>query len=184
MAGGNVALIVVSGAPGTGKSTIASALGAGLGLPVLALDPIKEALADTLGLGDQSWSFRLGDAAAEIVFRLSAQFPHAVAEGWWRGARRERARAEFAGALELFCYCDPQLAVTRMRGRHESGRHPIHRDTMDPSVLDDAAPLVAAVTPIGLGPALIEVDTGLPGAAARALAAVAAVLGHEAAGGR
>ena len=46
-----VTLIVVSGAPGTGKSTIAAALGAALRFPVLSLDPIKEALADVLGLG-------------------------------------------------------------------------------------------------------------------------------------
>jgi predicted kinase len=46
-----VTLIVVSGAPGTGKSTIAAALGASLRFPVLSLDPIKEALADALGLG-------------------------------------------------------------------------------------------------------------------------------------
>jgi predicted kinase len=46
-----VPLIVVSGAPGTGKFTIAAALGAALRFPVLSLDPIKEALADVLGLG-------------------------------------------------------------------------------------------------------------------------------------
>jgi chloramphenicol 3-O-phosphotransferase len=45
-----VTLIVVSGAPGTGKSTIAAALGAVLRFPVLSLDPIKEVLADVLGL--------------------------------------------------------------------------------------------------------------------------------------
>jgi Adenylate kinase and related kinases len=80
-----VTLIVVSGAPGTGKSTIAAALGAALRFPVLSLDPIKEALADVLGLGGEDWSNQVGDAAAEVVFRLAAAFPDAVAEGWWRG---------------------------------------------------------------------------------------------------
>ena len=41
-------LIVVSGAPGTGKSTIAAALGAAMRFPMLSLDPIKEALAATV----------------------------------------------------------------------------------------------------------------------------------------
>jgi AAA domain len=58
-----MSLIVVTGAPGTGKSTIAAALTAGLGWPLLALDSIKEALADVLGLGDEDWSNRRGDAA-------------------------------------------------------------------------------------------------------------------------
>ena len=47
---------VVSGAPGTGKSTIANALGSALRFPVLSLDPVKEALADVLGLGGEDWS--------------------------------------------------------------------------------------------------------------------------------
>ena len=72
---------MVSGAPGTGKSTVAAALGAALRFPVLSLDPVKEALADVLGLGGEDWSNQVGDAAAEVVFRLAAAFPDAVAEG-------------------------------------------------------------------------------------------------------
>jgi predicted kinase len=166
-------VIVVSGAPGTGKSTVATALGTGLRWPVLALDAIKEALADVLGLGDEDWSDRVGDAAAEVVFRSSAQFPDVIAEGWWRGARRDRALAEFAGAAEVFCFCDPRLAASRMRARHESDRHPIHRDVMNPAILDRAAALAATVAPLGLGASLVQVDTGQPGASARAVAAVA-----------
>ena len=170
-------LIVVSGAPGTGKSTVAAAVAAPLCWPVLGLDPIKEALADVLGLGDEDWSNRVGDAAAEVVFRLSAQFPDAVAEGWWRGARRDRALAEFAGAIEVFCHCDPQLAASRMRSRLGSGRHPIHRDVINPGLLDAAAARASRVTPLGLGATLIDVDTGEQGAAAAA--AAAAALGRD-----
>ena len=171
---------MVSGAPGTGKSTIARALGAGLRLPVLSLDPIKEALADVLGLGDEDWSNRVGDAAAEVVFRLAAAFPDAVAEGWWRGARRDRALAEFAGAVEVFCHSDPELAAERSLARREAGRHPIHRDMINPGGVGSAAhieSLAATVTPLRLGGPLIEVDTGRPDAAADAVAAVRAVVG-------
>jgi predicted kinase len=171
-------VLVVSGAPGTGKSTVATALADSLRWPVLALDTIKEALADVLGLGEEGWSDRIGDAAAEIVFRLSAQFPEVIAEGWWRGARRERALGEFTGAVEVFCYCDPQLARSRMRSRHDTGRHPIHRDVINPSILDQAAALAGTVTPLGLGAALVRVDTGQDGAPARAVAAAAAALGR------
>ena len=173
-------LIVVSGAPGTGKSTIARELGAALRFCVLSLDPIKEALADVLGLGDEDWSDRVGDAAAEVVFRLAADGPGIVAEGWWRGARRDRAVAEFAGAVEVFCYCDPQLAATRSAARRGAGRHPIHRDVINPAGVGSAghiASLAATVTPLGLGGRLVEVDTGQEGAPARAVAAVRAVIG-------
>jgi predicted kinase len=168
-------LVVVSGAPGTGKSTIASALGAALRFPVLSLDPVKEALADVLGLGDEDWSFRVGDAAAEVVFRLAAAFPDAIAEGWWRGARRDRATAEFAGAVEVFCHCDPQLAADRVVARTGHGRHPIHRDVIRPVIPSQFVALVSSVTPLGLGRALVDVDTGAQDASARAVAAVMAV---------
>lgn len=55
------------------------ALAEDLGWPLLALDPIKETLADVLGLGAEDWSDRVGDAAAEVVFRLCAQFPTVIA---------------------------------------------------------------------------------------------------------
>ena len=173
-------LIVVSGAPGTGKSTIARELGADLRFGVLSLDPIKEALADVLGLGDEDWSNRVGDAAAEVVFRLATGFPDAVAEGWWRGVRRDRAVAEFAGAAEVFCHCDPALAAARVAARIGAGRHPIHRDVINPAGAGAAAyiaSLAATVTPLGLCGPLIEVDTGPPGAGAAAVAAVRAAAG-------
>jgi len=175
-----VTLIVVSGAPGTGKSTIARELGADLRFCVLSLDPIKEALADVLGLGDEDWSNRVGDAAAEVVFRQAAGFPDAIAEGWWRGARRDRAVAEFSGAVEVFCHCVPELAAARMAARHGTGRHPIHRDVINPAGAGapaHVASLAATVTPLGLGGPLVDVDTGAPGAQARAVAAVRAVIG-------
>jgi predicted kinase len=171
-------LIVVSGSPGTGKSTIAAALAADLRWPLLPLDPMKETLADVLGLGDEEWSNQLGDAAAEIIFRLSAEFPDVIAEGWWRGERRKRALAEFAGAVEVFCRCEPDLAGRRMRDRLGVTRHPIHRDVMNPAMLERAAMLAATVTPLRLGAALIEADTGRDGAPARAVAAVREALGR------
>jgi predicted kinase len=150
--------VVVSGAPGTGKSTLAAALADSLQLPLLSLDHIKEALADVLGLGDELWSNRVGDAAAELVFRLAKSFPGVVAEGWWRRDRRVRAVEEFQGCIELFCRCDPAVAQQRATARLGQQRHPIHRDVMNPTILDALAAAAAEVEPLGLGGELIEVD--------------------------
>jgi predicted kinase len=170
-------LIVVSGAPGTGKSAVAAAVADALRWPLLSLDPVKEALADVLGLGGEDWSDKVGDAAAEVVFRLAAAFPDAVAEGWWRGARRERARREFAGAVEVFLRCDPDLAVSRARARHGAGRHPIHRDVINPAkLLARVGELAGTVTALELGGPLITVDTGQPGAVAAAVSRVRGAL--------
>jgi predicted kinase len=151
--------VVVSGAPATGKSTVASLLAEGLGRPLLSLDVVKEALADVLGLGDDDWSDRVGDAAAEVVFRLARSFPGSVAEGWWRRERRTRAEQEFAGATEVFCRCDAALAEARARARLTRQRHPIHRDVFNPAQLDGLATVVAHAEPLRLGGALVEVDT-------------------------
>src|SRR5438309_2311782 len=75
----------------TGKSSVAALLATELGLPLLSLDDIKEALGDSLGLGDERWSNAPGDATAEIIFRLGPSFPGVVAEGWWRRERRVKA---------------------------------------------------------------------------------------------
>jgi predicted kinase len=151
--------VVVSGAPGTGKSTVASALADSLQLPLLSLDHIKEALADVLGLGDELWSNRVGDAAAEVVFRLAKSFPAGVAEGWWRRDRRVRAVEEFQGCIEVFCRCDPAVAQQRATARLRQQRHPIHRDVINPTVVDALAATVAEVEPLRLGGEIIEVDT-------------------------
>lgn len=171
-------LVVISGAPGTGKTTVGAALAEGLGLPILSLDAMKEALADVLGLGDEAWSDSVGDAAAEVVFRLSRSAP-VIAEGWWRRERRERAIAEFAGAVEVFCHCEPALAEQRMRTRHQADRHPIHRDVINPALLDAAAQVAAEVTPLDLGGPLVRVDTTARGSFGDVVERVAAAMRRQ-----
>src|SRR3954452_8148810 len=98
--------IVISGAPGTGKTTVATTVAREFALPLVSLDVIKETLGDSLGLGDEGWSDRLGDAAAEVLFKLAPSFPAVVVEGWWRGDRRDRAIQHFRGWVEVACRCE------------------------------------------------------------------------------
>src|SRR5207253_10736865 len=121
MAGAS-ARVVVSGAAGTGRSSVAAALAEDLRRPLFSLDTVKEALADSLGLGDEAWSDRLGDAAAAVIFTLAEANPWAILEGWWRRERRERVIERFPGAVEVFCHCHGTLAQDRMRARHQAGR--------------------------------------------------------------
>ena len=166
-------LIVVSGAPGTGKAT-SPPRGSRAALPRAFARPDQGGAGDVLGPGGEDWSNQVGDAAAEVVFRLAAAFPDAVAEGWWRGTRRDRALGEFAGATEVFCHCDPRLAADRVNARIGHARHPIHRDVINPAMA--GRPAARLVTPLRLGAALIEVDTGAAGAAESAVTEVRSAL--------
>ena len=63
----------------------------------------------------------------------------------------------------MFCRCDPQVAAQRARARATQARHPIHRDVINPALLDSIAHLAATTTPLQLtGGTIVNVDTTEP----------------------
>jgi predicted kinase len=148
-------LVYVSGAPGSGKTSLAVPLAAELGYALLAKDRIKETLHDALGAPepDLAWSRRLGAAAMELLWRLPADAPAVVIEANFRPyAERERAMLSGLAArpVEVHCACPPEVALRRYNGR---ATHPVHVLTTLP--LDAMAEYDR---PVGIG-ALITVDT-------------------------
>ncbi len=158
--------VVVTGLPGSGKTTLAAPLAARLGVALLAKDTIKETLWDTLGAGDRDWSQRLGGASMDLLWELAAAAPGAVIDAFIHRDHQAglAALAERAPVAEVHCACPPDVARDRYARRR---RHPCHFDTdqladrWDTWVAIDAEPL-------GVGP-LLRVDT----TAAVDLAAVA-----------
>ena len=65
-------VLIITGAPASGKSTLGRQLAQALGLPYLAKDLFKETLFDSLGWEDRAWSRRLGGASMELLFRTAA----------------------------------------------------------------------------------------------------------------
>jgi predicted kinase len=154
-------VVVVSGPPAAGKSTLAAPLAAELGFTLIAKDRIKETLHDALGRAadaDLAWSQRLGAAAMELLWALALDAPAVVLEAnFWPGDARVEARVRALGTVpvEVHCQCPIDECMRRYAERAPS-RHPAHVDGPERGVTADA--FARSARPIGLGP-VITVDT-------------------------
>src|SRR5437879_5794903 len=78
-------LVIVSGPPGAGKTTVAGALREHLGLPLIAKDTLKELLGDAFGVDDRARSQQLGSVVFELIAlvikELLEQGVSVIAEG-------------------------------------------------------------------------------------------------------
>lgn len=130
-------LIVVTGPPASGKSSIAQALRNELHWPLIGKDAIKERLFDELGWRDRAWSKKLSAASYAMMFHHADELAAAqisfIVEGNFRShvhGERFAALALAGGAwIQVFCHADRELLATRFmaRARREE-RHPGHRD--------------------------------------------------------
>ena len=149
--------MLVAGWPAAGKSTLARALAAELGLPLLAKDEIKEALMDGLGYpATVAQSRRLGRAAVGAMLRVAQRCPGAVLDSTWFGYALPLARRLPGRLAEVHCTVPLDVARTRYRDR-AAGRHGGHLD----ADRTDAELWGEPVRPLGLGP-VIKVDTSGP----------------------
>lgn len=64
-------VVIVSGPPAAGKTSIVHGLARGLELPLIAKDDLKESLFESLGIGDIDWSRKLGAATWEQLFLIT-----------------------------------------------------------------------------------------------------------------
>jgi predicted kinase len=154
-----VTLVLVTGPPASGKTTLARPLAGHLGLPLLGKDTIKEALFDTLGVGDRVWSRRLGAASYQVLLTLLGDIPAAVADANFYPSHRPALLAACQRPIEVFCRC-PATEVERRFDQRAPIRHPGHVD----HILDRDAKtrLFAGAAPLGLGGPVLEVDTSRP----------------------
>jgi predicted kinase len=64
-------VIIVTGPPASGKTTIGTQLARQLKLPFLSKDLFKETLFDVLGWSDRAWSQRIGGAGMALLYRTA-----------------------------------------------------------------------------------------------------------------
>ena len=159
-------VVIVTGPPASGKSTIAQSIADGLPAPLLAKDPVKEALFDALGAGDPAWSKKLGLATYGILFLaleqeiragrscvLKANFDHNEASAQLAALQ---LRTPFR-ALQIVCSASREVLIERFVARSDS-RHPGH---IDDERLEDVEESIDAGRwrALEVNGELIEVDT-------------------------
>lgn len=125
-------IILVSGPPAAGKTTLATGLAAALNLPLISKDDIKETLVDALDgpAGDLAWSRRIGGAAMQVLWRLAERCPAAVVEANFRPHNeyeQTRLRQLDAQIIELYCACPTDELLRRFAARAHTAHaaHPL-----------------------------------------------------------
>lgn len=131
-------LILISGSPGTGKTTFGKTLASRYKLMFLYKDGIKEELFDGLGWTNREWSKKLGMVSYKLLFH--------VAEAVFAAGHSCIIESNFSKELdapvlaklqkkydfeivEIVCTADSTIAFERFKSRAESSdRHPGHQD--------------------------------------------------------
>jgi aminoglycoside phosphotransferase family enzyme/predicted kinase len=181
-----VRLVLVGGPPGTGKSTVASALAERFGWVVLRSDEVRK---DITGVGraaspaavgagiytafttSDTYAALLSRAAAALGAGESVVLDATWSDASWRTAARRCGLEASAAVVELCCTLPPEVADARIAERARVGHD-----------VSDADPEVAAALRAGFAPwpAAVEIST-LPPVEAVVDVAAEAALGRGAA---
>lgn len=162
-------LVLVSGAPASGKSTLASRLARSLALPLMPREVIREAISDALDIRSGEQRRATLDATFRVFYRLMGEILGAgssvVAESnFHRGAAEQDLRPLLAKARAVIIHCQAarEVSYRRFAGRREQGER--HWSSFDDERIAqiEAGQVPEAwerAAPLDLGVPILLVDT-------------------------
>jgi predicted kinase len=161
-------IIIVTGRPAAGKSTLAKWLSKELKLPLVSKDSIREELFDRLGWKDRKWAQELGKASVDMMFyfaRAELEVGHSIImdNAFYPPISNSRFQAlkeqYHAQSIQIVCDSDRETLFQRFKARAHSGsRHPGHGDQdvleeFNANLADNSSQILE------IGGSVIEVDT-------------------------
>ena len=155
---------VISGLPGSGKSTVGRLLAASLGADLFDKDVYLEGLFDLRGIGDADWRQQLSRESDRNFERDASTSHFAVLVSHWRprgtkassGTPCDWIAETFERTFELHCDCPVEVAAARFRARQ---RHPGHLDAARGAAeIETWLQACARDLPLGIGQ-LLRIDT-------------------------
>ena len=161
-------IIIVTGKPAAGKSTLANWLSKELQIPLASKDSIRELLFERLGWKDRPWAQLLGRASVDIMFYIadaelatghSIILDNSFDPGVSNSRFRKLLNEHQADNIQIICNSDRGTLFQRFKTRAEIGnRHPGHGDS---DVLNELYTNLANNNPLVLdiGGETIEVDS-------------------------
>lgn len=157
--------ILVNGVPASGKSTVSRKISAELGLPLLALDTLKEALFAELGTGDRLHNRRFGRASFGAIWAIVGEFPKGstvVVDAWFgfqplAVLQDHLARADVTRLVEVWCHAPSEVIAQRYTER-AAARHGGH---LGLDYVPELRKLAAEAMPLDIAP-MVLIDTNQP----------------------
>jgi|tagenome__1003787_1003787.scaffolds.fasta_scaffold19845339_2 predicted kinase len=159
----NTLLVVVTGPPASGKSSLARELASELSIPFISKDELKERLYEEIGSGDEVED-AIERAALAILYSVTASNLAAgvrvlVESNFDADSDARPLRELDARIVQIHCGGDTAELVEKFRERSAAGeRHPGHDD--DPEDADEVRRKIEAGfwEPLDLPGELIRVD--------------------------